>query len=124
MKVAVAAKGRTIHSVVDDRFGRCSFFLVVDPQSMAFEAIENPGKKEKDTAGVQACQVLISKGVGAVVAKNIGRNSLVTLSGAGIPVYIAPAGTVLNVIKKLKKGELVSAERPTVGFQDGLEGAE
>lgn len=124
MRVAIAAKDETLHSPVDDRFGRCPFFLVVDPESMAFEAIKNPGKKEKNAAGIQACQILISKGVGAVVVKNIGRNSLVTLSRAGIAVYIAPRGTVLNVIEKLKKGELVSAERPTVGFQDGLEAEE
>lgn len=91
---------------------------------MGFEAIENPGKKENNAAGVQACQILISKGVSAVVVKNIGRNSLVTLNGAGITVYITPAGTVLNVIEKLKKGELISAERPTVGFQDGLDETE
>lgn len=120
MKVAVSAKGKSLHSHVDDRFGRCSFFVVVNPESMEFDAIENPGLKERDAAGVQASRILMGKGVDAVVVKNIGHNALVTLDGAGIKVYVGAAGTVLNAIERLKKGKLTPAEQPTVGFQDGL----
>jgi len=121
MKVAIPAKGKTLHSHVADRFGRCSFFVVVNPESMEFDAIENPGLKERDA---EASRILMGKGVDAVVAKNIGHNALVTLDGAGIKVYIGAARTVLNAIEKLKKGELTVAERPTVGFQDGLNATE
>ena len=124
MKVAIAAKGKTLCSHVDDRFGRCSFFIVVNPESTGFDAIENPGLKERDAAGIEATRVLISKGVDAVLLRNIGHNVLVTLDGAGIEVYIGGAGRVLNAIEKLKKGEVTSAERPTVGFQDGLNPAD
>lgn len=121
MKVAVAARGKTIRSRVHDRFGRCPFFILVDLESMGFEAIENPGLEEKDAAGVQACQMLIGKNVDSVVVKNIGHNSLVTLRGAGIKVYSGAAGTILSLIEKLKKGDLTPTEQPTVGFQDGLD---
>ena len=124
MKVAVSAKGKSLHSHVDDRFGRCSFFVVVNPESMEFDAIENPGLKERDAAGVQASRILMGKGVDTVVVKNIGHNALVTLDGAGIKVYVGAAGTVLNAIEGLKKGKLTPAERPTVGFQDGLNSTE
>ena len=121
MKVAVATKGKSLHSNVGHRFGRCAFFIVVDPESMGFEVIDNPGLEERNAAGVQASQMLISKGVDAVVVRNIGHNALVTLRAAGVTVYCRASGTVLNVIEKLMKGELASAERPTVGFQDGLD---
>jgi len=124
MKAAIAAKGKTLDSHVDDRFGRCPFFVVVDSESMGFEAMTNPGLEEKDAAGIQACQMLINRAVDAVVVKNIGHNALVTLDGAGIRVYVGITGTVLDAIEKLKKGELTSAERPTVGFQDGWDEAE
>jgi predicted Fe-Mo cluster-binding NifX family protein len=120
MKVAVAAKGKTLHSHVNDRFGRSPFFVVVYPESMEFDAIQNPALKKRDAAGVQASSILISKGVDALVVRNIGHNALVTLDGGGIKVYVGPIGTVLNAIEKLKRGELILAERPTVGFQDGL----
>ena len=121
MKIAVASKGKTISSHVDDRFGRCPYFLVVDTTSMTTETIENPGQTEKNAAGIRACQMLIDEGVNAVVAKNIGHNALVTLTGAGMDVYTVASGTVSTIVEKVKRGELTAVERPTVGFQEGLD---
>ena len=42
MKIAISASGPDLSSAVDPRFGRCPYFLFVDPDSMDFEAIENP----------------------------------------------------------------------------------
>ncbi len=121
MKIAVAAKGDSLDSRVNDLFGRSPFFVVVHPESMELDVIENRRTKERDVAGVQASRTLISKGVDVVVARNIGHNALVTLDGAGIKVYVGATGTVLDVIETLRKGELTSAGRPTVGFQHGLD---
>jgi predicted Fe-Mo cluster-binding NifX family protein len=121
MKIAIATKGKTISSRVDDRFGRCPYFLVFDTKSMTTETIENPGQKEKNAAGIRACQMLIAKDIDAVVVKNIGHNALVTLTGAGMDVYTVVSGTVSAAIEKVKRGELTTAERPTVGFQEGLD---
>jgi predicted Fe-Mo cluster-binding NifX family protein len=121
MKIAIASKGKTISSRVDDRFGRCPYFLVLDTQSMTTETIENPGQKEKNAAGIRACQMLIGEDIAVVVVKNIGHNALVTLTGAGMDVYTVASGTVSAAIAKVKRGELTTAERPTVGFQEGLD---
>jgi predicted Fe-Mo cluster-binding NifX family protein len=121
MKIALASRGKTISSHIDDRFGRCPYFLVLDTTSMTIETIENPGLKEKNVAGIRACQMLIDKNIDAVVVKNIGHNSLVTLTGAGMDVYTVASGTVNAAIKKVKRGELTTAERPTVGFQEGID---
>ena len=121
MKVALASSGKTISSRINDRFGRSPYFLVLDTTSMTIETIENPGLKEKNAAGIRACQMLIDKDIDAVVVKNIGHNSLVTLAGAGMDVYTVASGTVSAAINKVKQGELTTAERPTVGFQEGMD---
>jgi predicted Fe-Mo cluster-binding NifX family protein len=121
MRIAVASTGKTISSRLDDRFGRCPYFLVLDTTSMKNETIENAGQQEKDAAGIKACQILIDNDINAVVVKNIGHNSHVTLTGAGMDVYIVTSGTVGAAMKKVKQGELTPAERPTVGFQEGMD---
>ena len=65
--------------------------------------------------------MLIDNDIDAVVVKNIGHNSLVALTGAGMDVYTVASGTVSAAIKKVKRGELTAAERPTVGFQEGID---
>lgn len=124
MKAAIPAKGKSLDSDIDERFGHCSFFILLDPESMGFQVIENPGVGERDAAGVLAAQMLIDRGVEAVVVRNIGHNALVTLKGAGVRVYLGIPGTVLDTIQKFKRGELSFAEGPTVGFQEGLENGE
>jgi predicted Fe-Mo cluster-binding NifX family protein len=121
MKIAVASRGKAMSSRVDDRFGRCPYFLVLDTTSMTTETIENAGQKEKNAAGIKACQMLIDNDISAVVVKNIGHNSLVTLTGAGMDVYTVASGTVGAAMKKVKGGDLTPVERPTVGFQEGLD---
>ena len=121
MKIAVASTGKTISSRVDDRFGRCPYFLVVDTTSSVTKTIENPGQSEKNAAGIRACQMLIAEDIDAVVVKNIGHNAHVTLTGAGMDVYIVASGTVRAAVEQVKRGTLSPLERPTVGFQDGLD---
>lgn len=121
MKIAVASKGKTISSRVDDRFGRCPYFLVVDTTSGTIETITNLAQQEKNAAGIRVCQMLIAKDIDAVIVKNIGHNALVTLTGAGMDVYTVASGIVSAAIEKVKRGELIAAERPTVGFQEGLD---
>ncbi|NHV96508.1 MAG: hypothetical protein HA494_01770 [Thaumarchaeota archaeon] len=41
MKVAVSAAGGSLDAQVDPRFGRCPYFVIVDTDTMAFEAIPN-----------------------------------------------------------------------------------
>jgi predicted Fe-Mo cluster-binding NifX family protein len=42
MKIAVSATGTDLNAQVDPRFGRCANFILVDTDTMAFEAIPNP----------------------------------------------------------------------------------
>ncbi|NIQ39685.1 MAG: hypothetical protein GTN81_14000 [Proteobacteria bacterium] len=121
MIAAIASKGKTLTSQVDDCFGRTRFFVVVNLDSMGHEVVENPRYGGKDAAGVQTAGMLILRGVDAVAVRNVGHNSLVTLAGAGVCVHVEATGSVFDAIKALKHGELIPAESPTVGFQHGLE---
>ena len=52
MKVAVTAEGPDIDSRVDPRFGRCAYFLFVETDGLAFEAVENPNVSLGGGAGI------------------------------------------------------------------------
>jgi len=54
MKVAVSATGPSLDSPIDPRFGRCQYLLIVDSDSLDFEAVENPAVMAPGGAGIQA----------------------------------------------------------------------
>lgn len=41
MKLAFSATGTDLDAEIDPRFGRCAYFIVVNPDDMSFEAFEN-----------------------------------------------------------------------------------
>ncbi len=120
MKIAITAKGNTLESEVDPRFGRCSHFLIVDTDTMNFESISNESAMASGGAGIQAAQTMAKAGVEAVVTGNMGPNAFQTLSAAKIKVFIGANGTIKEAIEKYKKGELKETEAPNVGSHSGM----
>jgi len=105
MKIGIPATGETLEAVIDPRFGRCKFFVIVDTDTMEVRAVSNSGGKAGEGAGIQAAQTLANEDVQAVIGANFGPNAFMTLKYADIKVYNGE-GTVLQVIEQFKKGEL------------------
>ena len=41
MKIAISSSGKTLDSLLDPRFGRCAWFLIIDPADMRYEVFDN-----------------------------------------------------------------------------------
>jgi predicted Fe-Mo cluster-binding NifX family protein len=113
MKVAVSSSGQSIDSGVDPRFGRCSYFLVVDADTLSHEIVENTGTASAHGAGIGAAQLIASKGVKAVITGHVGPNAYQSLNAAGINIYTVQAGTIKAVVEDLKAGRLTQVSSPT-----------
>ena len=98
MKVAITATGPTLDADIDPRFGRCQYFIIADPDTMEFEALENPGAMAGGGAGVSTAQTIASKGVEAVLTGNCGPNAYQVLSAADIKVVTGVSGKVRDAI--------------------------
>jgi len=120
MKIAVTSKSNNLESEIDPRFGRCSYFLIVDTDTMSFEYLSNESAMASGGAGIQAAQNVAKTGVEVVVTGNMGPNAFQTLSAAGIRVFTGANGTVKEAVEKYKKGELKEAEAPNVGSHSGM----
>jgi predicted Fe-Mo cluster-binding NifX family protein len=114
MKIAISATGKDLDSKIDPRFGRCQYFIFLDPETMEFEGVENQGSAAMGGAGVQAAQLVVQKGVNALITGNLGPNAASALSASGIKVYLVPGGTVKEVAEAYKTGTLKEISGATV----------
>lgn len=119
MKICVTAAGNTLDAPVDPRVGRAAYFMIVDSETMAFEAVPNTAVGAMSGAGIQAAQTIVGKGVSAVITGNVGPNAFQALSSAGIKVVTGAYGTIREVVEKYNRGELRGTGAPTVGGHFG-----
>ncbi len=122
MKIAVSSSGQELDSRVDPRFGRSAHFIIVEPETMQFEAVCNPNLSAMHGAGIQTAQMMASKGVSAVLTGNCGPNAFQTLSAAGIQVIVGVTGTVKDAVERYKKGELKPSSQASVAGHFGVGG--
>jgi predicted Fe-Mo cluster-binding NifX family protein len=123
MKIAVSATGKDLHCQIDPRFGRCQYFIFIDPETMEFEALDNEGLTAMGGAGVQAAQLIAQKGANTLITGNLGPNAASALSASGIKVYLVPGGPVKEVIEGYKMGSLREASGATVPPHFGMGGS-
>lgn len=120
MKVAICSQGPDLASPVDDRFGRCAYFVFVDPSTNVPEAVPNPGVGAAHGAGTSAAQLLVKHGADAVLAGNIGPNPAAVLEAAGIKVHTGMRGAVKDALYDYLAGRLLEASGPSVPSHAGL----
>lgn len=72
MKIAITSTGDSQDSKLDERFGRCSFFVVYDTESKSTEFIPNPNKEAENGAGPASVQVVASRNVSKIVSGEFG----------------------------------------------------
>lgn len=122
MKVAVSSTGKNLDSVIDPRFGRCSWFVIVETEDMSFDAFSNESIALGGGAGIQSAQFIASKGAEAVITGNCGPNAMSALSAASVKVIIGQTGTVREAVERYKRGELRSAPGANVEAHYGMGG--
>ncbi len=122
MKIAVSSTGTDLDAQIDPRFGRCQYFVIVDSETMKFDAVENPNVMASGGAGIQSAQLVADKGAEVVLTGNCGPNAFQTLQAAGIPVCVGVAGTVGQVVEQYKNGEFTPVAGPSVSDKFGVSG--
>ena len=120
MKIAVTSQGKSLDDKVDPRFGRCSWFLVADTDSMKVEPVANANAAVGGGAGIQSAQLMAEHDVKAVLTGNCGPNAFRTLEAAGIKVVVGVGGTVREAVEHFKSGGLSSTGGPNVASHFGM----
>ncbi|MBU0979905.1 MAG: hypothetical protein KJ709_03800 [Nanoarchaeota archaeon] len=107
MKIVISADGKTVESSVDQRFGRCKYFLVVEVhngETTLVEAIENSGASHGHGAGVKAAQLVADLKPDKVMTGNLGPNAESILKELEIPVLRASGPVKEAIIDMLGSG--------------------
>lgn len=107
MKICFTAKGTTLDTQIEERFGRAPYFILVESENGSFEAIPNLFADGRGGVGPKAAQALIENDVKALISGQVGGNAREVLAAAGIAMYIyRDGGSVRDAFDQFTKKTL------------------
>lgn len=113
-KIAVSSEGPDLDSEVDPRFGRAAGFVVIDPDTMEFEYVDNGASQAMaQGAGIQTAELMTRHGVGVVLSGYVGPKAFQALTAVGIRIgQNLENMTVRQALDKFTQGQVPVAEAP------------
>jgi len=124
MKLVITATTPDMEASVDPRFGRAAYFIVVDSETMRWQAHQNAGVNAAGGAGAQAAQFAAQQGAQAIISGDFGPNAYVALAAAGIQMYLlGQSKTVSEAVANFTAGKLAQVNAPTGAGRHGGRGA-
>jgi predicted Fe-Mo cluster-binding NifX family protein len=113
-KIAVTAESPNLDARVDPRFGRAAGFVVVDPDTMTFDYVDNGASQVMAKgAGIQAAEIVADTGARVLLTGFVGPKAFQALSAAGIAIgQNVDNLTVREAIQSFQDGKVEIAEAP------------
>jgi predicted Fe-Mo cluster-binding NifX family protein len=90
MKIAISCQDKGIESIIDQRFGRSKYFLIVDIKDNEIvneESVLNEGTTQGHGAGIKAAEQIGELGVNVVITGDLGPNATKVLDKLEIKSY-------------------------------------
>ncbi|MEW6265254.1 MAG: NifB/NifX family molybdenum-iron cluster-binding protein [Thermodesulfobacteriota bacterium] len=113
-RIAVSSEGPHLESQVDPRFGRAAGFVIVDPDTMSYEYLDNGATQTMSQgAGIQAAETVVRAGIKTVLTGFVGPKAFQALRAARVEIGQNLHGlTVREAIERFNKGQIEFASQP------------
>jgi len=108
MKIVITSQGREIDSEIDQRFGRCKYFVIVETENNEItnvSSVENQGAIQGHGAGIRAGQQVGELGAEAIITGSLGPNASKVIDKLSIAAYKS-SGLIKDSIEKLNNNKL------------------
>ncbi len=110
MKIAISSTGPSLDDQIDPRFGRCAYFIIIDPETMEYETIPNQNVDATSGAGISAAQLVIDKGATVVLTGNLGPKAANVFNASKTKAVTNMTGLVGEVVQRYAGGETLPGQ--------------
>ncbi len=114
--IAIPIKSKDKNALIDERFGRASFFYIYN--DIEFKIVDNSAKDASSGAGGLAVKLLSDENVDTIISPHIGPKAMEVIKQLGISVYEKGESTGLaDVMKLFKDDKLTKLETKPQGLK-------
>jgi len=106
-RVAVVSQGEGLEAPLGLRFGTCSFFVLVDPATLEWEAVRVEPDGPTREVNLQGIRAVVRGGADVLITPHIHAECCKALQALAVTVYLAPEGiTVREALERYRQGGL------------------
>ena len=107
MNITISARGKSLDSDVDPRFGRSRGFILFDTQTGNTKHLDNLSQRElAQGTGIKTAQMIAESGTDVLITGQLGPKASRVLSKSQIKIYACTSGTVKQAIQALQENRL------------------
>ena len=115
MKLVFSSTGTDLESTLDQRFGRCPYFVAYDTDTKEIKnAANTQNLNAAQGAGIQSATSAVNLGADYVICGHCGPKAFRVLQAAGVKVVCGAEGTLKELIRKFEAGSLKEADSADV----------
>jgi len=118
MKIILPAESKNLNSPVCLSFGRAPVFVIYNTECGEHKFIDNLAASSQGGAGIKAAQMIVDSGADFLITYRCGENAANVLNAAGIKIYKAENGSVVENIERYKRGKLSFLSEIHAGFHN------
>jgi predicted Fe-Mo cluster-binding NifX family protein len=123
MKISVSARGESLDSDVDPRFGGSSGFILFDSETGNASYLDNSAQRDLARGtGVKTAQMIADAGSEVLITGQLGPKAAQVLSKSKVKVYACTSGTVREAIKALEEEKLKELSADAIQLGPGKMG--
>jgi predicted Fe-Mo cluster-binding NifX family protein len=115
MKIAVSSQGPELDSLMDQRFGRCPYLLLIQTDDMSSNALLNPYANESGGVGSRLASLLVDRDVKVLLTGKVGPNASYALNATKIRVVVDCDGPVELAVKKFLESPNFPGKNESMG---------
>jgi predicted Fe-Mo cluster-binding NifX family protein len=113
MKIAVSSTGKDLDSLIDPRFGRAAYILIVDTDTMAYDVIDNAENVNAfKGAGIQAATRICEKNANVLLTGFCGPNAFKALDAGRVKVASDVKGSIREAVTSFMNGNIKTVSKP------------
>jgi len=107
MKLVFSSTGQDLDANLDQRFGRCSYFVSYDTDSKEINSVNNSQNlNAAQGAGIQAATTVADSGADYALCGHCGPKAFRVLQAANIKVICGVKGKLSDILKEFEAGNL------------------
>jgi len=115
MKLVFSSTGKNLDANLDQRFGRCSYFVCYDTDTKEISSVSNnQNLNAAQGAGIQAATTVADCGADYALCGHCGPKAFRVLNLAGIKVISGVKGKLSDILKEFETGTLKEASSADV----------